>query len=122
MEPNDSLATATPLTDMFGRGAIDPASDVDWWSFQASGNQTYFVAAMTVRGIQCGTGPEHDTELTIYDETGAMLAHADAWGLQVCPLIVFTPPATGTYYAKVAAQSGVGAVVPEYFFLAEAAP
>ena len=95
MEPNDDASTANILTsgdDM--SGAIDPAGEEDFFSFEATAG--YIVDFETLGG------DINDTKLYIYDVDGVTeLAFNDDGGVNWYSLISFTFPADGTYFLKV---------------------
>ena len=84
-------------------GRVDPAADVDAFSFEAKAGQK-LVAAIRAHAIDIhGQGRNWgiaDTTLEIVDERGRVVAESqDALGLD--PQIEFTPPVDGRYTAKV---------------------
>ncbi len=100
VEPNDSFATATPMTVPLvgGGGAILPAGDNDYYSFTAA--QTLQLVATT------GPSPNTDTILTLYDSGFVQLGQNDdcvpGTDFTSC-LTSIVPP--GSYFYRVEAFS-----------------
>jgi len=105
-ESNDTQATATPLwggTTKF-HAAIDPAGDVDYFSFTLPMGKNPLLATHDIGDANaCG----YDTEITLFDAAGSMIATDDDLGVNSCSLLsgadypaVNNLPA-GTYYVRV---------------------
>ena len=73
VEPNDTPATGTP-SGFTHAGAIDPAGDVDCFSFQGRAGDTILIA---VNGDPEGDGTATDVVLELLDPAGTVLKTAD---------------------------------------------
>lgn len=94
-EPNDTIATADPITLGPTGGAISPIGDVDYFRLSLSAGQRVYLASTP----QCHNR-ELETALAIYDQNGALLAENNDWpGNNV--ILRFTAPATGNYFVRV---------------------
>lgn len=97
-EPNNSFAEAYSVG--VGASACSatfwPAGDVDYFSFFAKQGDTYRVFTDDLK-------PGIDTVLTLYNPSGAEIAHNDDVGEigTVRSMIQFTAPTTGIYYAYI---------------------
>lgn len=99
-EPNDTLATATPIT-LGGSipASIDPAADLDFYSFTVASD------ALDVRfrtfDASGGACLDIDPRIDVYGADGTLLAWADdGAGLGYCEDLTLTLGA-GTYYVEV---------------------
>lgn len=103
-EPNNDPLKGNELSlPIVVNGRINPAADVDCYRFQARAGQklTLLVSAHALdsHGQYIDYGFV-DAELAVLDDAGRVLAEAqDSLGLD--PLVEFTPPADGTYTARV---------------------
>ncbi len=106
-EPNNTQTTANPLGTHAGFiGAIEPAGDLDYFSFQVPGPQS-LVSLQISDGIGgCPTGL--DSALSFYGPGGSLLLEVGATGVAGCSLIspaqdpqIASSLAAGTYYARV---------------------
>ncbi len=99
---NDSFATAAEITvdDADAtRGAINPARDLDYYTFEGTAGQWIEVVATTDDTAM----PRADTVITIYDSAMNRIAENDD-GLprtDVDPELITRLPADGTYYVLV---------------------
>lgn len=93
-EPNNSLASATPLAWGQSPSAVEicPADDVDYFVFAADSAETMLVP------------PSGSTRLTLLDSNGVTLVSVDVSGFWH-PL-GFRLPEPGSYYLRVEAGSG----------------
>src|SRR5262249_36940029 len=106
VEPNNTPGTATPFTP--GRalnGALSPNSDQDWWSFTATAGVSYIFVF-----------PQNSVPLNMHYSMDIYCSNGTthlAMGGDVTPSaqggpgggqgnIVFTAPASGTYYFRMA--------------------
>ena len=102
VEPNGSVATATPLPGpvAVGWGAIWPYSDIDYWSFTASAGDRVFAATMT-----SSSAGSLDSELTLIASDGVTVLELDnddgSLGSTSSSIAGKLIPASGTYYLKV---------------------
>lgn len=99
-EPDDLFSQAT-VTAADGTGqshTLCPGGDLDWLQFSASAGQTYTIATSHT-GLPATT----DTELLLYDATLTQVAQHDdnIWGDDLYSTIVWSCPASGTYYLLV---------------------
>ncbi|WP_240808214.1 DVUA0089 family protein [Polyangium spumosum] len=109
VEPNDTSATANgPFTPYaITSGAIDPGSDLDWYSFTLSATSDIRLETYDANGPGSCAMPL-DTVLTLYGPDGATeLATADDGGINICSRISWKTQdgarhlAPGTYFVKV---------------------
>jgi hypothetical protein len=95
-EPDDSAATAIPLT--VGQTQLHNVSgpgDQDWISFSAQGGITYAIQTANL-------SPAADTYLYLYGPDGTtLLASNDDYGGSLASRIDWAAPITGTYYVLV---------------------
>jgi hypothetical protein len=107
-EPNDSLATATPLTLVDRRATVTAvigdgrnlAADVDLFAVSLAAGQSLTV------DIDAATLAEPstlDSFLRLFDASGTPLAANDDAAGSLDSLLTFVAPATGTYYVGVSA-------------------
>src|SRR5262249_5751355 len=90
-EPNDGMGTANPIAcNQATSGAISPAGDVDWFTFQLATTQLVDLV------LSC-TG---DTTIALRDGGGALLAFDDDSGPGLCSRITQQLDA-GTYFVEV---------------------
>jgi len=103
-EPNNTAAETGVLTVEAGihAGSIDPGSDLDFWSFEASMDDVVEVTTVGYTSL--------DTQLWIYAEDGAtQLAYNDDWG-SLQSYVTITITEEGTYYFVVGSYgAGTGA-------------
>ena len=102
VEPNDSMATATPLV-VPGAGKIASPSDVDFWSFPVTAGVPLLIATSATADGTCFVWDfTTDTYLVVYDENGVLVAENDDWDFDFwCSIVSVTPTTTGTWYAEV---------------------
>jgi PKD repeat protein len=115
LEPNDSKDTATPFEPnpvvgaprtlaarTFFKSGPDPVGDEDWFSFTA-------LAGQVIRIETTNLGDGADTFLVVYASDGATrISQSDdrVDAIDLSSLVIFTAPATDTYYFKVAPYPG----------------
>lgn len=125
VEPNPQGAPESLVGYDGAIGALDPAGDVDWYSFEVivPGSN---VTALTSDGLGgCPAGV--DTRISLYDAAGALLAEDDEGGPDQCSLIapvshpVAAGLAVGTYLIQVA-EDGNDQAVDEYVLTVHVAP
>ncbi len=115
-EPNDSAATANALpgSQVAVYGVINPATEVDFFSFTANAGDRVYAATQT----QWSNGGSTDTVLDIYasdgttllemdDESGSFSGSSSAIGGTIIPT-------TGTYYVRVDGFSSSSLITPYY--------
>jgi subtilisin-like proprotein convertase family protein len=110
VEPNDGLATATPIASGERIRANLPASDVDYYSFTAVAGERVFANTVTAGS----TGGSSDTVLTLLDSQEMEIEQDDNDGSQLgkASSLAGTPiTADGTYFLKVS-NGGGGAIAP----------
>ncbi|MHB9033490.1 MAG: proprotein convertase P-domain-containing protein [Anaerolineae bacterium] len=124
-EPNDSAATATPIT---GSSAvilanIIPTGDHDYFSFTAEAGDRVYAATMTgFSGSEYG-----DTYLAVLDANGVVIEEDyddgtyDSFSSSIAGAVI---PAAGTYYLKVTFQIDADEIRPYHlhFKLQHGAP
>lgn len=96
-EPNDTLATADPVTIGDTTAAISPVGDVDYFRLSLSAGQRVYLAALV------------DTqyvllELALYDAGGAPIDSAIYYWLGDEVVLSFVAPTTANYYVRVASD------------------
>jgi pre-peptidase len=95
-ESNDTPATADPFTmGRTLRGSIGSITDFDYWSFSGTQGQT-IICEMD------STAAPLDASFRLFCTDGSTRLAFSETGLGSSGLIVFTLPATGTYYLRVA--------------------
>ncbi len=118
-EPNDSAATAQPLTlPTVLCGRFDRPGDADWYRFTAKAGEQVRIDLLCERLELPG-----DPFVLIQDEKGRELAQLDDHGININalaqynrdPVGVFTAPATGTYRLLVQDRYGQGG--PRYQYV-----
>jgi hypothetical protein len=115
-EPNNDFATAKALTLVEGVpgsgfytsaiavGALDPAGEADYWSFQAQAGDRLVVDLERTSG-------NFTPRFIVYNAAGQALVDSSSWGggfgsPSKTTNSVFTVPATGTYYLWTRDYSG----------------
>jgi Bacterial pre-peptidase C-terminal domain len=101
-EPNDAPLTATPI--VMGNevvGSLSTSSDFDYYSFTGIAGQTVIAYADSVN-------PALDMSFRMFCSDGVTRLSFSAPGAGQNNLLVFTLPATGTYYLRCASFSGAG--------------
>ena len=99
-EPNDTLATATPIAYGNVKDGVLPKGDVDLFKFTAVQGETAFINTKAVSGSP-------DTYLQILDATGKVLAENDSQRPGVVDAALdFPVPASGDYYIRVTDKTG----------------
>jgi hypothetical protein len=99
-EPNDSPAAATSLsasaTGVSFWGKFDRRGDADCFAFDAAAGQTivFDVAAQRI-------GSKADVVLTLFDQTGRVLASANQYDKEADPLLAHTFASPGRYVIRV---------------------
>jgi hypothetical protein len=104
-DTNGTIATATTLAEgVFTSGtAISPAGDIDWYTFQATNNQTYFLTWDESGGSGNYTG---NIDVSVFQSDGitAINGILNAGGGYSAPQII--SGYTGTVYIKVKGSAG----------------
>jgi hypothetical protein len=99
----DGLTTDAVIGDgPHGRQTGDGSNDFDFYAIHAAAGKQITVATATP------TGPL-DTVVVLFSPAGAVLASNDDSHGSLDSTMIYTAPATGTYYAMVAAYSGLPA-------------
>ncbi len=116
-EPNNQPAQANKATlPAMLNGRIGEPGDVDWWRFTAHKGETL---RLELRAQQLGSPLQG--VLTVCDALGKELAHGETAVGQLDPVIMFTPPADGTYCVSVADRFHTRGG-PEYAYRLRVAP
>jgi WD40 repeat protein len=92
-DPSATRLVTLPATIL---GTIDKPGDVDTFRFDAKAGQ---MLAFDTLARRLGSGL--DATLTVQDDSGAILATAEDSDDSVDPLLVFQPPADGTYTLRI---------------------
>ena len=96
---NDSFAGADPITSSPTMGTIDPAGDVDYYSFRGNAGDWVLLEAQIVNPSD---DPALDTVLTLYDASMTQIAeNDDFFGAEEDSFILSRLPADGLYYVLV---------------------
>lgn len=117
VEPNDTPATANPLSGSSAlvSGYIWPVADLDYFSF--SGNAGDRVYAATMTSFAAGAT---DTTLTLFDADGTTIIEVDvndgSFAASSSSIAGATLPANGTYYLQVRATSAVSSMRPYHLY------
>ena len=99
----DGLTTNAAIGDgPHGRQSGDGSNDFDFYEIHAVAGKQITVATSTPTGLL-------DTVVVLYDATGVARASNDDSNGTLDSTMTYTVPATGTYYAMVAAYSGLPA-------------
>ncbi|WP_407569378.1 S8 family serine peptidase [Deinococcus altitudinis] len=99
-EPNDTLATATPIAYGNVKDGVLPSGDVDLFKFAAVQGETAFINTKTVSGAP-------NTNVQVLDATGKVLAENDNQRSDVLDAALdFPVPASGDYYIRVNDKTG----------------
>jgi len=98
-EPNNTFAQAQTITpDVLIVGRLDPAGDVDFFSFSAAAGQRLTVD-INARSL---TPPsEADTVVTLFDSNGQPLAENDDAGGSLDSFLTFEIPRSGQYVVRI---------------------
>jgi hypothetical protein len=109
-EPNDDpgAATDTPLPAAVW-GALGKGGDADGFRFEAKAGRTIVLDAAAKR-----IGSKAEIVLAVSDAAGRVLETSAADGREADALIAFTPPADGTYVARVTDLQLASS--PEHFY------
>ncbi len=105
VEPNETAATATPITLVNGAAVIQanilPIGDVDYYSFTGTAGDRVYAAVVT----QLSAGSNSDSQLTLFASDGTTPIEFDddngSFAALSSSIAGATLPATGTYYLKV---------------------
>ena len=100
---NSATQAALPLGGSFS-SQIDFAGDEDWLRISLEAGSTY---RLTVAGSEGAAAPLEDPVLEIYAADGTLLAVNDDGGPGLTPLLNFSPPGSGTYFASVRAYGAL---------------
>lgn len=118
VEPNDTSATATPLTGAASarEGNIFGNGDVDYWSFTAAAGDRVYVAVMTSLSASASV----DSLLDLLDSDGVSVLETDAddgsFGATSSSIAGASLPAAGTYYLRVRHATTLGQLRPYRLF------
>ncbi|MBX0326090.1 PPC domain-containing protein [Oscillochloris sp. ZM17-4] len=101
-EPNDTPAQALSIgvgyTNAVVGASISAITDLDYYTFSAQAGQTFVIETFNV----AGTG---GTKLTLYNDSGTVLANSQAGTGTANRRIIFTFAVSGTYFIQVASAS-----------------
>lgn len=98
-EPNNTLAQAQAITpDVLVVGRLDPAGDVDVFSFRANAGQRLTVD-INARSLMPPS--EADTVVTLFDSNGQQLAENDDAGGSLDSFLTFEIPRSGQYFVRI---------------------
>ena len=114
VEPNNSSATATPLpASGWASGTVDPAADIDWFSFTANAGDTIIAIV--------DADPERDTPdwnprlgLGIFNNFFLTVDGSVVGDATPSEAFLMTVKNTGTYYAVVDASAAAGGATFTY--------
>ncbi len=93
-EPNNTLATADPVTIGDTTAAITPVGDVDYFRLSLSAGQRVYLAALVDSDYVL-------LELTLFDAGGAPIDLLTYYWLGNEVVLTFVAPATANYYVRV---------------------
>lgn len=102
-EPNNTVATATPIgrSVKVRASSIFPNGDIDYYSFQATAGDRVYAGTMT----SFSAGSSTDSVLTLYASDGTTVIEADndngSFAALSSSIAGATIPTTGTYYLRV---------------------
>jgi subtilisin family serine protease len=108
LEPNDSLATATPVAFVDRRASVTAvigdgsnlAADIDLFAIVLAAGETLTV---DIDAATLAEPSELDSFLRVFDAGGVQLAANDDAVSSLDSLLSFVAPATGTYYVGISA-------------------
>jgi hypothetical protein len=104
VEPNEASTSATPFTPgQVVRGNLTNSSDFDWFAFSGTAGQTLIAFVDS-----CSTAIDGFLRVFCSDGNQRLALSAPGGGSASSGLIVWTLPATGTYYLRFASISGGG--------------
>ncbi len=109
-EPNDAIATATPLSvGSYVVGQIYAPDVIDYYQIVIPTQGTYTFQTSGVMGA-CGWGIELDTNLELYNSSGASMASNDDSGVFTGPQcsVISLALVPGTYYIAVTGSAANG--------------
>lgn len=124
VEPNNDRATATPSTlvavgTVTTQGAVDVASDLDYWAFTVpAGGASITAITYTSPGNTATCASGTDTRIYLEDAAGVELGNNDDGnpaGTGLCSLYPVTALAAGTYYLRVQYWNGAAPSPQPYF-------
>jgi uncharacterized repeat protein (TIGR01451 family) len=103
VEPNGTVATATPLTgtNLVVRASLFPSGDIDFYAFTANAGDRVYAATMT----SFSAGNSTDSQLTLLASDGTTVIEFDddngSFAGLSSSIAGATIPTTGTYFLKV---------------------
>ncbi|MEZ4557453.1 MAG: pre-peptidase C-terminal domain-containing protein [Caldilineaceae bacterium] len=108
-EPDDTRATARVIDVGASQvHTLHVAGDVDWLQFTVPTTGSYVVETSNL-------GANADTQLALFDATGALLAEDDDGGAGFASRLEFTGDAAADYFARVThARAGAGGAATDY--------
>lgn len=116
-EPNDTAASAEPLTlPVVVNGVIKPA-DYDYFAFRAKAGQT-----LVFDGLATRNGANTDAVLSILNEAGEELAYSDDYYGFKDPHLVHQFSNDGKYFVRVYGSGEAGSDTSAYRLIAGAMP
>ena len=119
VEPNDTSATATPITGTSAarEGNIFPAGDIDFWSFSGTAGDRVYAATMT----SLSSNASVDSVLDLIGTDGTTVIETDAddgsFGATSSTIAGATLPTTGTYFLRVRHAAAATQLRPYRLFL-----
>lgn len=119
LEANDTKPTANSFNDVAIGGKINAIAstneDRDWFSFSIPAGTKAMIVAETVDGhtAQCSTH-QIDTELSLIDSQGTLLASDEDGGTNFCSKIEHGPLVPGGYFIEARASSASQAAPFDY--------
>jgi len=123
LEPNGSLAGATPLQGIIGRvrASLFPAGDVDVYSFAASAGDRLYATTVTSASVEDG-----DSQIEVLDPSGTVIASDDDDGASslLASTVAGVPiAASGIHYIRVRHRATTRAIRPyELAYMIATAP
>ncbi len=113
-EPNDTIGTATPAAiGSSASGVIDPAGDVDFFSFAGTAGSVVRLDIDAGGLLQVPSPSTLDSLLELFDPSGTSIAFNDDGGSTDSDLTV-TLPVDGVYTVAVSAFAGGGSATDTY--------
>lgn len=91
--PDNNATTATIGVGQIVSGTLETAADHDWYRVSLTAGQS-----VTIAVYGAGTNPVTDTDLTLYDSSGAAVATNDDNGGSTDAKVIFTPTTSGVYF------------------------
>jgi hypothetical protein len=108
---NDSIATATPITNGTIRASISPTGDVDVYSFQGTAGAQVAIEITAQRLSSETLDDQLDSYLELLDSSGGVLRSSDDYDPSISwdsKISNYGLTSSGTYYIRISSARGDG--------------